>query len=676
MFFLRDAVYGTQYAPYIRYRMRFFLIVSLTTLIINGIEIFIMKQNFSGTLIRDIIIMRIYISIVSLGWWGCLEIMRENIRCKYYFFDIKSIQETINKWMILTIIVGFTFTIPIIPFFLQARPELIDQEQYIFDWYFIGCILQGLTVFPISCYRSGIYAIKRIYRSITSILLPSILTFLLMIYLWQFIGLIGLPISVIFGEVIDSLVSTYYTKKTYSQLKIRPKFWVEPKVFFNFIRQLSKKNIVQTWFAGSFTSYFNLIIIFFLFVNHDDFYTLQEKTELIYIFIVRQIYHAYAHWGMLFYFDLKKLCTLGFVPFYNGFFKKLFPLSFFISSIFFLLACAVTFFLSPQYFWSKILNLAIFFYMAAIFSILIIHSFCRSRFIDIIFSCITSTCIYFLFHNDGNSIYFHTTLLFISLGYLLLFLWRKRFYENHDLDFIQPQSVYNMAARLEDSKVGYQLIKIKTNLDLGLKKSKEFIKNISEQMDQEGWICPITSNVFYVIEKKPFLNYNNLNKIVANIVISSEVMHTTNKLNCLNIIYNEFSKNIRKNRFFKEINELFDVNKLFLKHFPKQLSINLTHSDILKNQSDLRDIYDSIDLFFMKPKTLSKKSNYASSVYFSKYPKLFVVNKNKENFRKVIDWTNFIHYLNFKYFAENQYNQVTSIQLNQSILLNLGHFLE
>ncbi len=90
----------------------------------------------------------------------------------------------------------------------------------------------------------------------------------------------------------------------------------------------------------------------------------------------------------------------------------------------------------------------------------------------------------------------------------------------------------------------------------------------------------------------------------------------------------------------------------------------------------MKDIYDSIDLFFMKPKTLSKKSNYASSIYFSKYPKLFVVNKNKENFRKVIDWTNLIHYLNFKYFAENQYNQVTSIQLNQSLLLNLGHFLD
>src|SRR5579885_2881835 len=90
---LRDAVFSSKYTSYIVYRMRFFILVSVLTLAVEIVELFLIKGAVSAVLIEKIVFMRLTIALTTAGWWGCLEILREYVRGRNSFSDRPAINE-------------------------------------------------------------------------------------------------------------------------------------------------------------------------------------------------------------------------------------------------------------------------------------------------------------------------------------------------------------------------------------------------------------------------------------------------------------------------------------------------------------------------------------------------------------------------------------------------------
>ncbi|MBM3207354.1 MAG: hypothetical protein FJZ57_01940 [Chlamydiae bacterium] len=674
---LQDAIYGSQYGKYIYHRMRFFLVVSLTTLAINGIEIFLIRQHLTKNVIIPVIAMRIYIGIASLGWWGTLEMMREYIRSRVYFSEKKLTSEAIGHWMLISLIAALLFIFVPFRFFMSKKQIMLPDEQLIFNGYLIAYVLHGLLSFIFQTYRSGVYAIRRVYRPLGWVLGPGIISFMLMLFLWKIIGLVGLPIAFILGEFIDTGIRCHFTRKIYKQLKLDIKLWSGWSALRLFIQSLSLKNLFQTWFAGTLTNFINIILLVYL------SYVKNQPTLLIYSFVIRQIYHAYAHWGEIFYFDLKKLCSDGYTAFYNGFLKKLFPLTFIISTIFWLIANIFSLIFDMQNFWTHVIVIGIFFQLTSIFSILVVHSFCQSRFIDISLASCLGMEIFFMFHSFSvDSTFTNSIAVFFGVSTMVAFLWQKRFAANHSVECVRPQSIYNMIIRIEESKKGYQILKIRTNPKMRGHTLEAFMSKVSIEIDQEGWICPLKTNEFLLIEKRPKLSHKILNGFKKDMIKSCITIQVHDKISCFDVIQKEVSKEILKNPFYLQMQECSAklsaewISELFKKEFPGEISTSLSDSDTLINQEQKAEIYKSIEKFFMLPLSQLRNSHFISSLSYIKSPKVFIIKKSKDNYKKTLAWNTFIHYTNFSYFSASGYEEGTSITLKHSKYLHLGQFLE
>lgn len=649
---LSDAIFDSKYPQYFFYRFRYFFIISLFTILFSYVEFSLVQQLLSSPVITLMITMRLFVGLTSGGWWGLLELMREEVRGRYHFFEKAEVSLSIANWLCLSVIASIVVILLPMGYFISQRGMIEQDELGIYDFYLLGFCIQTFLDFCATTYHSGIYAIRRIYRSMTSLFIGEISIITLMYFFWHIVGPIGLPIAYIFGECINSAIRIYFVHRTHRMLNIAHLRMPLQKNFIKFLKKISLENSLLTYMAGLALHVENLLIIVLL----KSFIT--EPHLLIYSYILRQIYRTFSHWGNLFYYDFKKMRYGPFPQFYPLFLKRLVPLSLLIALIFYGITLLATFVFYPPLTFAYSMSLAIFFLFATPLSYLPVLAFSEHRYKDLIFVGAATIAISL----------FDSEYLFVALlPFIGLFLSRERFAPTETVDSVKKQSVYTLALHLDNRNAPFRVTKIKIyEMYVYTSSLRGFLSQVAQNIDPRAWICPLRFNEFMVVEPEKYARLTGLLLLdySGGILESYQMIEAKDRTACLDIVAKELSSNIPNNPFYQvaqrvpkgmlRTNWSESVDYMYQMHFPKGDKIDLRHhmySNELFNREDKLVVYSSISDFFLYPCSQKKENSCYCAFYFVDTPKLFYMEKLGLYSNKFPYWNQYIHFLNFQYFV-------------------------
>ncbi|MCD2158184.1 hypothetical protein LQL77_31350 [Rhodococcus cerastii] len=204
---------------YFRYRLRMALTLDVARFVIHVAEFLIILASFGEAAATMVVVLRSGSMILNGAWWGVLEIMRERLRGLTRSVDEKKIEYEIGRWLALSIILAggviLSGSMFCYLFFGGAGREIL------FYGFLIICELA--LFFPMQVLHSGIFATRRIYRPLWSLVAPVVVQLLTVS-----VGVIVFPglaavVALIAAMAVSIWTSMMYTLRAYRFAGIRPR---------------------------------------------------------------------------------------------------------------------------------------------------------------------------------------------------------------------------------------------------------------------------------------------------------------------------------------------------------------------------------------------------------------------------------------------------------------------
>ncbi|MGB1226004.1 MAG: hypothetical protein ACPHCN_17945, partial [Mycobacterium sp.] len=162
---------------YFRYRLRYSLLLDTSRFVVHVIEFLILLTSLGGLAAFTVIVLRVGSLIISGGWWGLLELMRERLRAFSRSGEREAAEREIGRWLVLSVVVGSVLTIVLV----ATLDILLPPDHGVVGHVYAVLVLLELGVrFPVRVLHSGIYATRRIYRPLWSMFAPTLVQILVL----------------------------------------------------------------------------------------------------------------------------------------------------------------------------------------------------------------------------------------------------------------------------------------------------------------------------------------------------------------------------------------------------------------------------------------------------------------------------------------------------------------
>ena len=206
---------------YFRYRLRYAILLDAVRFGIHVIEFLILLSSLGGLVAFTVIVLRVGGLIISGGWWGLLEVMRERLRGFTGSEGRDAAEREIGSWLVLSVVVATAVTIV----GATALALLFPPEHGVIGHVYAILVLLELAVrFPVRTLHSGVFATRRIYRPFWSMLAPTAVQLVVLsvgLYLYPTAALI---IAIIASNALGTWITVHYTLKIYRLMGLRPKY--------------------------------------------------------------------------------------------------------------------------------------------------------------------------------------------------------------------------------------------------------------------------------------------------------------------------------------------------------------------------------------------------------------------------------------------------------------------
>lgn len=197
---------------YFGYRMRYSLLLDATRYVIHVAEFLIILTSLGGLAAFTVMMLRVSSLIVSGGWWGLLEVMRERLRALAQSGDTDAIEREIGRWLVLSALAGTVVLVGGGVALVVLYPP--DQDALGSLYAFLILIELALRM-PVRVLHSGMFATKRIYRPLWSLFTPTAIS-LVVIGVGVFLYPAGaIVIAIIASNAISIWITVHYTVRAY-----------------------------------------------------------------------------------------------------------------------------------------------------------------------------------------------------------------------------------------------------------------------------------------------------------------------------------------------------------------------------------------------------------------------------------------------------------------------------
>ncbi|MBN2343836.1 MAG: hypothetical protein JXX29_13500 [Deltaproteobacteria bacterium] len=295
-----DALVTDGKVGYVAYRLKFLSIRMLLKAALHLAEMSLFARYFEVDFLAGVILVRSAVLLAISLWWGGLEQLREEVRTAVFSGQQHLATVAIEKWLSLSILFSGITTVMGVAVILLTTDEKLGFSIY--NAYAIACFIRlGLDV-TARTYHSGMFAIKRIYRPLWSILLGDFLDVALVLALWPWLGVWSFSIAFLLVGVMRFVLLLHFVKRSYHQSRLR----IHKARLWRSMKTLRLAEIVGSLKHGTANATALIDVLFIVVL------TLTAKNDEMMLFavamyVLRPFVSAGYSWSRLFYFDFKVL---------------------------------------------------------------------------------------------------------------------------------------------------------------------------------------------------------------------------------------------------------------------------------------------------------------------------------------------------------------------------------
>jgi len=297
---LEEALFNDRFAGYIWYRLRFFLLRYACDSVLCAIRFVFLFRMFSHSQFYTLLVAQTVADMACGFWWGALETMRGQVRQLYRSGRPLQIPRTLGAWLSLSallaslVLVGGAVWISLTVVHSQGRFDAVDL-------YMVSIVI-GLALMVVTrCYHSGVYAVRRVFRPMSAMMVVELAAFCATLGLWPLLGQWSIPAAAMVSMATTTAVQLRYTHRAYRFLGMKP-------VDFVSLRARPRLRDAMAEFVGA--GFSNVVI------SMDSIIVLTLATHAgrhsalyVLFFAVSPTIRAGYGWAHMFYFDLKRLDT-------------------------------------------------------------------------------------------------------------------------------------------------------------------------------------------------------------------------------------------------------------------------------------------------------------------------------------------------------------------------------
>jgi hypothetical protein len=207
-------------SAYLRYRMRYPLILSTVQFGAHVAEFFLILSSLGGMAALTVMVLRVGSLGVGGAWWGLLEVMRERLRKFSRAGNRDASEYEIGRWLVLAAVVGVVVTVGAGLALVLLRPS---GDHPVAHLYAFLIVLELAANFPVRVLHSGVYATRRVYRPPWSVFVSPAMQLAVLVVGFYFYPTAAIIISIIAANALGIWITVRYSLEAYRLMGLRPK---------------------------------------------------------------------------------------------------------------------------------------------------------------------------------------------------------------------------------------------------------------------------------------------------------------------------------------------------------------------------------------------------------------------------------------------------------------------
>jgi hypothetical protein len=297
---LEDALLGGRFASYALHRLRYLGARTLVGTVLHAARIVLAYRLFRPSGFAAILVLEAIASIAGGFWWGTLEVLRSRVRELFRSGRQRETAAVIEAWLLRALRLGSIVAAAAVAWPV-AQLTIFRRTFTPVDFYITAVLIRFALDVVGRCFHSGIYAVRRVYRPLFSLLFVEFLTFGAVLGLWPLIRAWALPAASLVSALAAAGMVLHYSARTYRHVGLAP--WKT----IGLLRP-SRRNATR-WTDGlaAGAAYAALRLEGILPLVVAAFPGRGRMPLAAFLLAVAPLVRAGSDWAQLFYFDLKRL---------------------------------------------------------------------------------------------------------------------------------------------------------------------------------------------------------------------------------------------------------------------------------------------------------------------------------------------------------------------------------
>ncbi len=297
---LEEVVLGGNPARYARYRLRFFGVRALTSAVLHVLRLTLLRFVFAHQTFFTVLLLNAVAGLASSFWWGGLEVMRERVRRLARDGDRRHIPGEIRHWLAIAAVLA---AVPLAASLGWVGWQLTARHRHfnVLQLYVFSVAFRLAVQLVVETLHSGVYALRRVYRPLVSIVAVELASFVGVLGLWPWLGRWAFPIATLASAVASGAVVVRYTLRAYHLLG-----WLPLRALPDGAPARPRR-LAQLLAAGASYALMKMDAVLMVALFHlRPGESAQTKLFLFFVAVGPAV-QAGFDWAQLLYFDLKRL---------------------------------------------------------------------------------------------------------------------------------------------------------------------------------------------------------------------------------------------------------------------------------------------------------------------------------------------------------------------------------
>lgn len=217
---LVEALVGNRFWRYALYRVRYLLARLGTRTALNFFELTLFYVLISPYYFGFVLIARSACALVGSAVWGGLEPLRAEVRLSYAARERPRVAQLVRSWLVVSVIIATSGLLAV-----SAWVAVVSQQRgvmSVFDAYVLASAVRIALDLVSRTYHAGVYAVRRVYRPLWSVILVDVLDVAAPLALWPVLGPWAFACSMILNAALSTAITVSYAHATYVLLRIPP----------------------------------------------------------------------------------------------------------------------------------------------------------------------------------------------------------------------------------------------------------------------------------------------------------------------------------------------------------------------------------------------------------------------------------------------------------------------